>query len=76
MKQIYHCYLFLSHSSSCQKKKYLSIHTEQGLINGLGQLSRMLFGNAMNKDVVELRENFNQLASYASAQNNYINLTL
>ncbi len=37
--------------------------TKRGLINGLGQLSRLLFGTAMDEDVENLRERYNHLAS-------------
>ena len=40
----------------------------------MGKLSRMLFGTAMNEDVEDLRENYNQLASIASFNNKAINL--
>ncbi len=40
--------------------------TKRGLINGLGQLSSMLFGTAMNEDVEDLRERYNHLASLAA----------
>ncbi len=50
-----------------------SDRTKRGLINGLGQLSRMLFGTAMDEDVEDLRERFNHLASLGANQNNAIN---
>ncbi len=34
----------------------LTNRTKRGFMNGIGQPSRMLFGTAMNEDVVELRE--------------------
>ncbi len=37
--------------------------TKRDLINGLGQLSRMLFGTAMDEDVENLRGRYNHLAS-------------
>ena len=40
----------------------------------MGKLSRMLFGTAMNEDVEELKENYNQLAFIASSNNKAINL--
>ncbi len=46
--------------------------TKQGLINGLGQISRMLIETAMDKDVQDLREWYNHLASLASNQNKAI----
>ncbi len=51
-----------------------SHRAKRGLINGLGQLSRMLFGTAMDEDVVEFRQNFNSLVAYASAQSKVITL--
>ncbi len=47
----------------------LANYTKRGLIDGTEQLSRMLFGNAINEVVVEHREKCNQLTSFASAQN-------
>ncbi len=52
----------------------LAKSTKRGLITGIGQFSGMLFGNAINEDVVELREIFNQLNSFASARNKLIHL--
>ncbi len=46
-----------------------SNRTKRGLINELGQLSRMLFGTAMNEDVKDLRKKYNHLASLAANQN-------
>ncbi len=37
-----------------------SKRAKRGLINGFGQLSRMLFGTAMDEDVEGLRERYNQ----------------
>ncbi len=51
-----------------------SHRSKRGLINGLGQLSRRLFGTAMDEDVVELRQKFNSLIAYASAQSKVITL--
>ncbi len=51
-----------------------SNRTERDLINGLGQLSRMLFGTAMDEDVQDLRERHNHLASLAANQNKAINM--
>ncbi len=48
--------------------------TKRGFINGLGQLSRMLFGTAMDEDVQDLRERYNHLASLAANQNKAINM--
>ncbi len=45
-----------------------SNRTKRGLINELGQLSRMLFGTAMDGDVQDLRERYNHLASLAANQ--------
>ncbi len=39
-----------------------SNRTKRGLINGLEELSRMLFGTAMDGDVKDLRERYNHLA--------------
>ncbi len=51
-----------------------SNRTNRGLINGLGQLSRMLFGTAMDGDVMDLQERYNHLASLAANQNKAINV--
>ncbi len=48
--------------------------TKRGLINGLGQLTRMLFGTAMDEDVEDLRERYNHLASLAANQNKAIDM--
>ncbi len=40
--------------------------TKRDLVNGIGQLSRMLFGTARNEDVEELRDRYNHLASLAA----------
>ncbi len=51
-----------------------SNRTKRALINGLGQLSRMLFGTTMDGDVQDLRERYNHLASLAANQNKAINM--
>ena len=43
-------------------------------MDGIGKLSRMLFGTAMNEDVEDLRDKFNQLASIAVTNNKAVNL--
>ncbi len=50
----------------------LTHRPKRGLFDGIGQLSRMLFGTAMNEDVEELRDRYNHLVSLASAQNKAI----
>ncbi len=47
---------------------------KRGLINGFGQLSRRLFGTAMDEDVEDLMERYNHLASLAANQNKDINM--
>ncbi len=47
---------------------------KRGLVDGIGQLSRMLFGTAMNEDVEQLREQYNQITSVASTNNKAIHL--
>ncbi len=42
-----------------------SNRTNRGLINGLGQLTRMLFGTAMDRDVMDRRERYYLLSSLA-----------
>ncbi len=51
-----------------------SNRTKRGLINGLEQLSRMLFGTAMDEDVQDLRERYNHLVLLAANQNKAINM--
>ncbi len=51
----------------------LANHTKQGLVDGIGQLSHTLLRTAMNEDVLDLKEKFNQL-TFASAQNKLIHL--
>ncbi len=48
--------------------------TARGLINGLGQLSGILFGTTMDEDVQDIRERYNHLASLAANQNKAINM--
>ena len=48
--------------------------TKRGLINGVGELSRMLFGTAIDEDVEDLRKKYNELASIASSNNKVIHL--
>ena len=48
--------------------------SKRGLMNGLGELSRDLFGTAMEKDVVELRDRYNQLTTIANANNRAIRI--
>ncbi len=53
------------HFSTCSKR---------GLVERLGQISRFLFGTAMDSDVQELRKKYSYLTSVAEAQNIDINL--
>ncbi len=50
----------------------LSHHPKRGFFDGIGHLSGMLFGTAMNKDVEELRNRYSHLALLASAHNKAI----
>ncbi len=50
----------------------LSHRQKRGFFDGLGHLSLMLFGTAMNEDVEELRDRYNHLAPLASAHNKAI----
>ncbi len=50
----------------------LSHRQKQEFSDGIGHLSRMLFGIAMNEDVEELRDRYNHLALLASAHNKAI----
>ena len=47
---------------------------KRGWIDGLGELSRDLFGTAMQKDVDELRDRYNQLLTLASSNNRAIEI--
>ncbi len=51
-----------------------SNRTKRSLINGLGQLSNMLFGTAMDGDVQDHREKYNPLTLLAANQNKVINM--
>ncbi len=51
-----------------------SNRTKLNLINGLGQLSRMLFGTSMEEDVEDLRERYNSLASLAAINMNSLHI--
>ncbi len=51
-----------------------SNRTKRSLINGLGQLPRMLYETAMAEGVENLRERYNHLASLAVNQNKAINM--
>ncbi len=44
-----------------------SSRAKRGLIDGIGKLSRMLLGTAMDEDVEQLRETYNHVSSIASA---------
>ncbi len=46
-----------------------SNRTKRGSINGVGQLSRMLFGTAMDEGVQDLQERYNHLAAVGVNQN-------
>ncbi len=52
----------------------ISNRTKRGLINGLGQLSRILFGSAMDEDVEDLLERYNHLVSLAANQKKAIDM--
>ncbi len=44
------------------------------MINGLGQISHILFGTAMDEDLQNLRERYNHLASLAANLNKAMNM--
>ncbi len=44
------------------------------MINGIGQLSRMLFGTAMDEGAEELRDRYNHLTSLAATQHKTIKM--
>ncbi len=52
----------------------LSQRPKRGLVDGLGHLSRYLFGTALDSDVQELRHKYTYLTNIAEAQNKAINL--
>ena len=62
--------------SAVEKYEGLSVtnRMKSGLIDGIGKLSRMLFGTAMNEDVEDLRDKYNQLLTIAKANNKAISL--
>ncbi len=53
---------------------HLSYRPKRGLVDGLGHLSRYLFGTALDSDVQELRSKYTYLTNIAEAQNKAINL--
>ncbi len=53
---------------------HLSHRPKRGLVDGLGHLSRYLFGTALDSDVQELRHKYTYLTNIAEAQNKAINL--
>ncbi len=63
---------FLIGSNKCCLS--FSNRSNRGLINGLRELSRMLFGTWMDEDVEDLRERYNHLASLVANQNKTINM--
>ncbi len=78
MHMMHEHFQFLNESLNIALDNYADLSfsncTKRGLINGLGQLSRMLFGTAMDEDMEDLRERYNQLASLAANQNKAINM--
>ncbi len=62
--------------SALENYECLSVtnRTERELIDGIGKISQLLFGTAMNEDVEELRNRYNQLMSIAKTNNKTINL--
>ncbi len=47
---------------------------KRGLVNGIGQLFRMLFGTAMNEDVEDLRDMYNHLVSLAATHHKTVRM--
>ncbi len=66
---------YVKHSLTDPGQLISSHRAKHGLINGLGQLSRMLFGTAMDGDVLELKHKFIILFAYASSLSKVITLT-
>ncbi len=62
---------YLNDTISLASDTYIGLNgpsrAKRGLIDGIGKLSRMLFGTAMDEDVEQLRERYNHLTSIASA---------
>ncbi len=62
---------YLNDTISLASDTYIGLNgpsrAKRGLIDGIGKLSRMLFGTAMDEDVEQLREKYNHLTSIASA---------
>ncbi len=62
---------YLNETISLASDSYIGLngpsHAKRGLIDGIGKLSRMLFGTAMDEDVEQLMERYNHLTSIASA---------
>ncbi len=69
-RMMHKCLLYLNETLNIDLDNYanpsFSNRTKRGLINGHGQLSRMLFGTAMDEDVQDLRERYNHLTSLAT----------
>ena len=69
---------FLNDTITLALENYLNLEddrrSKRGLMDGFGKLSRLLFGTAMNEDVVELRTQYQDLASMAAEHAKAINL--
>ncbi len=62
---------YLNDTISLASDTYIGLNApsraKRGLMDGIGKLSRMLFGTAMDEDVEQLRERYNHLTSISSA---------
>ncbi len=62
---------YLNDTISLASDTYIGLNgpsrAKRGLIDGIGKLSRMLFGTAMDEDVEQLRERYDHLTSIDSA---------
>lgn len=61
----------LTHALDSYGGATLYKNTKRGLSGGIGKLSPLLFESAMNEDVIELRDNFNQLVSCFCSKKSY-----
>lgn len=70
---------FINETLALALESYLGLdgpgRFKRGWVDGIGDLSREMFGTAMNRDVVALRERFNHLVQIASSNKRTINLT-
>ncbi len=71
-------FAFVSDTVALTLESYLGLEgparEKRAWVEGLGEISRDLFGTAMQKGVNELRDRYNQLTTLASANNRAIQI--